>query len=372
MTRRAISNRRKRNRLVARTRDVYMPFGIAAADIEADRIARAAFMARVRAQLQQPTLEIDPSIVWTRTPSSWETGGDGSWGGWGAGGWGQTSTAEWGSGSEWGPEWGPSGGSGASGDPVRAVVDPSRTIRAFSQRNNHRGFARGPPSLIISNVPGPRSLSEIRKRYAITNDQHTFLEEAGGHSQMLAHVATLGEIEAYSMWREAQERATQAVLTQAERARRRRERKDAQGRAEYEKRRVMRVFPPVGIFRREGRRLERATPLTTAELYLNDARPPSISSPPVLLTCPLCFNLKSHPVSYKCGHSHCYVCIRVWLESSWACPTCAKTITAAPIPEPDDQTAIAVSFPGWDDSEVAYGWDGLRFPRAVVRFHART
>jgi hypothetical protein len=117
---------------------------------------------------------------------------------------------------------------------------------------------------------------------------------------MLAHIATLGEIEAYAVWQEAQEaqeRSTQAVLAQAERARRRRERKDAEGRAEYE-RRVIRVFPPVGIFRREGRQVARAIPLAVAELYLNDARPPSIPSPPLLLTCALCFNLKSHPVSY--------------------------------------------------------------------------
>jgi hypothetical protein len=203
-------------------------------------------------------------------------------------------------------------------EPAGAVVEPSRKIREFSQRNNRRGervllpslivrgprlppgFARGPPSLIIRDLPRPHSLPEIHKRYAIIKDQHAFLEETGGRSQMLAQIATLGEIEAYPVWREAREareRAAQAVLVQAERARLRRERKDAHARAEYEKRRAMRVSPLVGIFRCEGRRVERATPLTEAELYLNDARPPSILSPPLLLTCALCFNLKSHPVS---------------------------------------------------------------------------
>ncbi|KAJ7776682.1 hypothetical protein B0H14DRAFT_3508262 [Mycena olivaceomarginata] len=87
----------------------------------ADRIARAAFMARVRAQLQQPTLEIDPSIVWTPTPSAWESAPDG-WGGWGTDWVGKTTTGEWGSGGVWGPEWGPSGGSGSEGSSVSADV----------------------------------------------------------------------------------------------------------------------------------------------------------------------------------------------------------------------------------------------------------
>jgi hypothetical protein len=67
------------------------------------------------------------------------------------------------------------------------------------------GFARGPPSLIISDLPGPHSLSEIRTRYAIIKGQRAILEDAGGHSQMLAHIATLGEIEAYAVWQEAPE-----------------------------------------------------------------------------------------------------------------------------------------------------------------------
>jgi hypothetical protein len=84
---------------------------------------------------------------------------------------------------------------------------------------------------------------------------------------------------------------------QAEHVRRRRERKDAKGRTEHE-RRVIQVFPLVGIFRLEGRQVARVIPLAAAELYLNDTQPLSIPSPPLLLTCALCFNLKSHPVSY--------------------------------------------------------------------------
>jgi hypothetical protein len=42
-----------------------------AADVEADRIVREAFMAQVRVQLDEQftLLEIDPSIVWTHAPS---------------------------------------------------------------------------------------------------------------------------------------------------------------------------------------------------------------------------------------------------------------------------------------------------------------
>jgi hypothetical protein len=70
----------------------------------------------VQRDWQFALLVIDPSIVWTRTPTAWAPGGEGGWGGWGTGGGLEASTGEWGSGSEWGPEWGPSGGSGASGD----------------------------------------------------------------------------------------------------------------------------------------------------------------------------------------------------------------------------------------------------------------
>jgi hypothetical protein len=112
----------------------------------------------------------------------------------------------------------------------------------------------------------------------------------------LAHIATLKEIEAYPAWREAQE-----ARGQAERARRRKDRRDALARAGYHERRVTRVF------HREGVRVERATPLAVAELYLNEAQPPSILSLPMLLTCALCFNLKSHPVS--CGRFSFYLVV---------------------------------------------------------------
>ncbi|KAJ7821914.1 hypothetical protein B0H14DRAFT_3471094 [Mycena olivaceomarginata] len=199
---------------------------------------------------------------------------------------------------------------------------PIGKIREFS-------IAQGPPSFIIRDLPGPHTLSEIRKRYAIINEQRAFLEEQGGHSRMVGQIAMLWEIEAYPAWREAREQAEKSEEEKAvERRRLRRELKDAEERVRFLEARPVRVQPP-SIVRRPGLRIKRETPLSEADLYLDDTRPRSISAPPILLTCTLCFNLKSHPVSYKCGHSHCYVCIRLWLETSWECPTCHKIIAAA-------------------------------------------
>jgi hypothetical protein len=33
---------------------------------------------------------------------------------------------------------------------------------------------------------------------------------------------------------------------------------------------------------------------------------------------------------YCCGHSHCFVCIHVWLEKSWRCPECLEMMYRKP------------------------------------------
>ncbi|KAJ7867429.1 hypothetical protein B0H13DRAFT_1897574 [Mycena leptocephala] len=139
------------------------------------------------------------------------------------------------------------------------------------------------------------------------------------------------------------------------------------------------------VRRRNGSRVFRAFPLRAADLYENDARPPTRSTTKSHQRCGLCGNVKSHPVSYgfslpiflfmltslgtryECGHSHCYVCIRLHLEFDWACPHCSKIITRAPYCHHGEEDGITCDFPDWHDtSRVAYSWDGLTWPRPRI------
>ncbi|KAJ7622790.1 hypothetical protein DFH06DRAFT_1340672 [Mycena polygramma] len=103
---------------------------------------------------------------------------------------------------------------------------------------------------------------------------------------------------------------------------------------------------------RVGFRRVRTTPLTVNELYLTAARPPADSDPLPHHECSVCFNVKSHPVAYRCGHSNCYVCVRQWLEHGWTCPVCRATITEEPILNGDSERAIAFDHPTWHDHSL--------------------
>ncbi|KAJ7679526.1 hypothetical protein DFH06DRAFT_1316425 [Mycena polygramma] len=84
--------------------------------------------------------------------------------------------------------------------------------------------------------------------------------------------------------------------------------------------------------------------------------------------CSLCEQVRSHPVKYKCGHGHCYVCIRIHLETSWKCPTCDVLMTRAPKPDPDAELLIQLHHTRWiDESFVTGSWDGLHFPKLPRR-----
>ncbi|KAJ7475545.1 hypothetical protein B0H11DRAFT_2235258 [Mycena galericulata] len=116
-----------------------------------------------------------------------------------------------------------------------------------------------------------------------------------------------------------------------------------------------------------GHRERRQGALTEAELYVDDARPPPMEAPQAHHVCSICHDVKSHPVSYKCGHSHCYVCIRMWLEKKGTCPECSQVMSCAPFRHYGEEQGIEHEYPDWqDDSRVFWSWDGLVFPRARV------
>ncbi|KAJ7156558.1 hypothetical protein C8R43DRAFT_1125753 [Mycena crocata] len=114
---------------------------------------------------------------------------------------------------------------------------------------------------------------------------------------------------------------------------------------------------------KQGMRLIRDEPLTHADLWVDGAGPRVQVAEKPHEKCSICCHVKSHPVSYICGHSHCYVCIRLWLERDWKCPDCATTMYQAPFRQYAEEDALEATYSDWDSSRVEYNWDGLLFPK---------
>ncbi|KAJ7471734.1 hypothetical protein FB451DRAFT_1399051 [Mycena latifolia] len=100
-----------------------------------------------------------------------------------------------------------------------------------------------------------------------------------------------------------------------------------------------------------GRCDEREDPLTKEDLWETAARPPPLSGLGVkeYHKCGICFAVKSHPVSYECGHSDCYVCIRVLLEHQWTCPQpdCQKVMNRPLTQQFAEEASISHDYPQW-------------------------
>ncbi|KAJ7103990.1 hypothetical protein B0H15DRAFT_942025 [Mycena belliarum] len=115
-----------------------------------------------------------------------------------------------------------------------------------------------------------------------------------------------------------------------------------------------------------GWRRTRVMRLSHRELWQYGTGPPTqlIADNKIHQQCGICRCVKSHPVSYTCGHSHCYVCIRMWLERKWTCPECVTVMDRAPFRQYAEEAAIAFDYPEWEDrSVVDYSFDGLVFPK---------
>jgi hypothetical protein len=129
----------------------------------------------------------------------------------------------------------------------------------------------------------------------------------------------------------------------------------------------------------------RRTPLEHTDLWIAGEGPPEQLPVEEHHKCGICYNVKSHPVSYVtssclrhafeprvddqdrylCGHSHCYVCICMWLEHQWTCPECVTPMYRAPFRHWAEEAGIERAYPNWNDgSTVNYSWKGLLFPQA--------
>ncbi|KAJ6461569.1 hypothetical protein C8R47DRAFT_1225816 [Mycena vitilis] len=111
-----------------------------------------------------------------------------------------------------------------------------------------------------------------------------------------------------------------------------------------------------------GIREDRYEALTVEDLWRPGSGPPFVDSVVPQDSCTICLQLKSHPVFYKCGHGHCYTCVRIWLEEQWECPECRAAITQEPFRIYAVEEFLTRVYGDWDTSKVAYDWSGLMFP----------
>ncbi|KAF8172211.1 hypothetical protein K438DRAFT_1981659 [Mycena galopus ATCC 62051] len=236
-----------------------------------------------------------------------------------------------------------------------------------------RRFIQGPPSSIIQD--GPRESHQSPPRQ-VTSPQLQLVkaQPAGDEVSVAPWVqAALAQLRDLDLtipgppppdW---QVRQQEAELAKASWLVVRRDRKDKESRACLA--RVLKDNPPHPMLRiidHRGRRDARADALTEVDLYITNHRPDFIDHPRLHHVCYWCLNAKSHPVILVCGHSACYVCVRLWLETEWDCAQCGELITRPPAPHYDEKVEIEGDYPGWDLSALQYAWDGLKFPRTPL------
>ncbi|KAJ6451102.1 hypothetical protein C8R47DRAFT_1204601 [Mycena vitilis] len=224
------------------------------------------------------------------------------------------------------------------------VVEPQRTRLVFPN----------PPSIIVQDLYHVQSREDYVARARLIRRERARLEEAAGYARMLAQISLVNEITGYGKYQEKQRR-------QADQERRRRERVEARSLVMSLAQRPPPAprRPAIRLIAPDGRRRKRDTPLTVEDLYLDDARPPDIAYLKLEHICILCLGMKSHPVSYF----HCFVCVRVRVETSWSCPECGTIITRPPRKSDAEEAAIEADFGNWDKSKVSYSWADLSFPR---------
>ncbi|KAJ7658669.1 hypothetical protein DFH06DRAFT_1472729 [Mycena polygramma] len=110
-----------------------------------------------------------------------------------------------------------------------------------------------------------------------------------------------------------------------------------------------------------GRRRRQDPPLTPDSLWLSAGRPTDYEPLKESHICAICRGVKDHPVAYKCGHSHCYVCIRISLETSWRCPECLTTMNCAPFRHYPEEAHLRDAYAGWGSASSSRA---LSVPRA--------
>ncbi|KAJ7899715.1 hypothetical protein B0H13DRAFT_2336973 [Mycena leptocephala] len=116
-----------------------------------------------------------------------------------------------------------------------------------------------------------------------------------------------------------------------------------------------------------GSRVRNNPPLTLTSLWIDGIEPPVLTTPErPHQECAICKHVKCCPVISGCGHSHCYPCIRLWLERSFQCPTCRTVMTSPPFRCWTEEQSILFDNPNWNNtSRVDYSFEGLTFPHPM-------
>ncbi|KAJ7615269.1 hypothetical protein DFH06DRAFT_1193644 [Mycena polygramma] len=122
------------------------------------------------------------------------------------------------------------------------------------------------------------------------------------------------------------------------------------------------------VFASVGSRLSRPVPLQASDLLVGgvtNTGDRSCEPKHEALKCGICWDLKSHTVVLLCGHTFCYVCIRLNLEHSFKCPLCNFVIKQAPQWVVDFDGIINTTYPSKPDKTSVNwetAWAGLTFP----------
>ncbi|KAJ7840771.1 hypothetical protein B0H13DRAFT_2366054 [Mycena leptocephala] len=116
-----------------------------------------------------------------------------------------------------------------------------------------------------------------------------------------------------------------------------------------------------------GSRVRNDLPLTLTSLWIVGIEPPALTTPErPHHECAVCKQVKSCPVISGCRHSHCYPCVRFWLERSFQCPTCRTIMIAPPFRCWTEEQSILFDNPNWNNqSRVNYSFEGLTFPHPM-------
>ncbi|KAJ7049742.1 hypothetical protein C8F01DRAFT_1264961 [Mycena amicta] len=106
--------------------------------------------------------------------------------------------------------------------------------------------------------------------------------------------------------------------------------------------------------------------LLPAALLPGSPLPPRLTPKTTTHACGICAAVKVHPVLCTCGHTFCYLCLRIQVQASWKCLTCEGIIRAPPVRNLDVEDLLGAIYPALaaDQSQVTYLWDGLVFPTA--------
>jgi hypothetical protein len=65
----------------------------------------------------------------------------------------------------------------------------------------------------------------------------------------------------------------------------------------------------------------------TSSLHATFAQREAIQAVELRLTCRLCHNIVTHPVSLGCGHFFCQPCIENHADNNWNCPECDMSVS---------------------------------------------